>query len=74
MDDKSVIENLRRETKSIMTDPGFTASEKIVMAMHAGYNLGFQAGVEMQKEHVLEQGYDFGYASALMDLGVEEDD
>lgn len=72
MDNEGIADQLTHEAKSIMADQNLIGSEKIIVAVHAGYNIGFQKCIEMQRDQIWKQGYNFGYASALMEETEEK--
>ena len=62
MDEKDIADLLKRAVDSILVE--IASSEKIITAVQAGYNIGFQAGIEMQKEKAWQRGYDLGRVAA----------
>lgn len=62
MDEKDIADLLKRAVDSILVE--IASSEKIITAVQAGYNIGFNAGIEMQKEKAWQRGYDLGRVAA----------
>lgn len=70
MDEKSIAGQLTNEAKSIMADKDLTGSEKIIVAVHAGYGYGVDHGVQMSQRKAWSQGYAKGYAAAERNCGA----
>lgn len=70
MDEKSIAGQLTHEAKSIMADKDLTGSEKIIVAVHAGYSYGVDHGVQLSQKKAWSQGYEKGYAAAERNCGA----
>lgn len=73
MDNEGIADQLTHEAKSIMADQNLTNSEKIIVAVHAGYNYGVDHGVKLTQKQAWRQGYAQGYAAAERNCGAVDE-
>lgn len=73
MSEKEIADQLAREAKSIMADEDLTGSEKIIVAVHAGYNHGVDHGIQLTQKQAWKQGYGQGYAAAERNCGAVDE-
>lgn len=73
MNEKGIADQLTHEAKSIMADRDLTGSEKIIVAVHAGYGYGVDHGVQLSQKKAWSQGYAQGYAAAERNCGAAMD-
>ena len=73
MDNEGIADQLTHEAKSIMADQNLTNSEKVIVAVHAGYNYGHDHGVKLTQKQAWRQGYAQGYAAAKRNCGAVDE-
>ena len=74
MSEKSITDQLVHEAKSIMADKDLASSEKIIVAVHAGYDYGVDHGVQLTQKQAWRQGYGQGYAAAERNCGAMDEE
>lgn len=73
MNDEGIADQLTHEAKSIMADQNLANSEKIIVAVHAGYGYGVDHGVKLTQKQAWHKGYAQGYAAAERNCGAVDE-